>query len=115
MLGKLKSMAGAAGLDSVIDKIQPQIQQQIDSITSFKTTDLQDDNQYATLISNPVLMSINASSGGVTKMIPGFEKKFLNTMLSLRNELVDLSGEKPVLKEGYQDKLPAVLLEGFKG
>lgn len=114
MLGKLKKMASSGAVDQIVGKISPDLQKQLQAITSFNVSDLQDDDHFGQLVSQPALLSITASSGGITKMIPGFEEKFMGMMLHLRNELVDLSGEMPKLQEGFQEKLPTVLLEGLK-
>ncbi len=114
MLGKLKSMASSSAIDQVVKKVGPELQTHLNKIKNFSVSDLQDNSQYDRLVSRPALISVNASSSGITKLIPGFETKFLRMMVNLRDELVDLSGSKPQLKEGYQDKLTSVILKSFK-
>ena len=114
MLGKLKKMAAGGALDKIVGSLSPELQGTLQNITKFNVADLQEDEKFHGLISKPALMSITASSGGVTKLIPGFESKFMNMMLHLRNELVDLSGDTPKLQDGFQEKLPTVLMDGLK-
>ena len=114
MLGKLKNMAANGALDKVVGAISPELQQTLQNLTKYKVSDLQDDDQYHNLVIAPALLSVTASAGGTTKLIPGFNDKFKGMMLHLRNELVDLSGDLPKLQNDFQAKLPTVLLEGLK-
>lgn len=114
MLGKLKSMASGGAIDQIVKKVAPQLQTHLNKIKNFDVSDLQDNSQYDRLVSRPALMSVNASSSGITKLIPGFETKFLRMMVNLRDELVDLTGSKPQLKDGYQDKIKSVVVKSFK-
>jgi hypothetical protein len=114
MLGKLKDMASSGALDKVVGLLGPEMQQTLESIKQYNVSDLQDDEKYGVLVSKPALLTFTASAGGMTKMIPGFDDKFMRMMLHLRNELIDLSGDFPALQDGFQEKLPTALLDGLK-
>jgi len=114
MLGKLKGMASSGALDKVVGLLSPEMQQSLELIKQFNVSDMQDDDKYGALVSKPALVAFTASAGGVTKLIPGFDAKFMRMMLHLRNELIDLSGDFPQLQDGFQAKLPTVLMDGLK-
>ena len=114
MFDKMKKMASGGALDKVVGMLSPELQGTLESIKQYNVTDLQDDEKFGGLVSKPALMTFTASAGGVTKLIPGFDDKFMRMMLHLRNELVDLSGDIPKLQDGFQEKLPTVLMDGLK-
>jgi hypothetical protein len=114
MLGKLKGMASSGALDKAVGLLSPGMQQNLDQIKQYNVSDMQDDDKFGALVSKPALIAFTASAGGVTKLIPGFDDKFMRMMVHLRNELIDLSGDFPKLQDGFQEKLPAVLMDGLK-
>jgi hypothetical protein len=114
MLGKLKGMVANSPVEKVSNVISIHLQDKLTEITKFNVTDLQDDDKYSTIICKPTLTAINASSGGLTKLIPGFKRKFEKMMIHLRNELIDLTGETPKLKDDFKKNLQSVLLAGLK-
>jgi hypothetical protein len=114
MFGKLKAIASNGAVDKVAGSISVYIKDQLKSISTFNVSDLKDDDKYSKMITKPALTAINAGSGGLTKIIPGFKNKFIKMMLHLRNELIDLKGEKPKLKDGFKKNLPNILITGLK-
>lgn len=114
MFGALKDKIGGGAIDSAIEKFAPALQEHMDKIKSLQPADVQDDEKFTTMIVKPMLMSISASSGGVTKLIPKFETRFTGAMMHVRDELIIVDGSTVKLAEGSMDKLPKVLLEGFK-
>lgn len=114
MLGKLKNLAGSAALKPVVDKVTPMLEPHLEKIKALSPAAVQDDEQFKTTLIAPTLTAIAASTSGVTKMIPKFDEKFTNAMLHLRDELIIFDGNSVKLVDGFQGKLPTVLLEGLK-
>jgi hypothetical protein len=114
MLGKLKNIASSGVLDKVVAQLSPELSQSLEQIKQYNVKDLQNDDNYGSLVAKPALIALTASAGGATKLIPGFDDKFMKMMLHLRNELIDLTGDFPKLQDDFQSKLPTVLLEGLK-
>ena len=64
----------------------------------------------------PALTAVALASSGITKLIPGFDKRFTAAMLHTRNELVTIcpGTSKVGLADDYRQRLPQVLLDGLK-
>lgn len=118
MLGGLKNKIGGGAVDKVIDKaidkFAPALTEHLDKIKSLKPSEINDDAKFETLIIKPMLLSISGASGGVTKLIPKFDSRFTAAMFHVREELIVVDGEKVILVEDGQSRLPKVLVEGFK-
>ena len=116
MLGKLKSMASSGLMDKAIDQLCPQLRPHLDKLQSFKGSELNCDETFSNKFVVPTQIALAAASGGITKMIPGFDKRFTGAMLHARNELCVICPEtdKVALASDTKDRLAGVLLEGFK-
>ena len=114
MLGKLKDMAGGAAAQKVVEHITPALQPHLDKIKDLNPDVVQDDDRYKQTIVTPALTAVAAGSGGVTAMLPKFSEKFTNAMLHLRDELIVVEGGAVRLVDGFQQRLPAVLMAGIK-
>lgn len=114
MLGGLKDKMGAGAMQKAIDNFTPEIQSQLDKITSMSPDDIQNDDNFKSKIVSPALVAASAASSGATKLIPKFDIKFTNALLNVRNELVKFEGRTISLVEGYEKRLPEVLMQGFK-
>ena len=114
MFGNLKDKLCDSAVDKAINKFAPSLKEHMDTIKTLKPTDIQDNIKFKTMIISPMLISVSASSGGVTKLIPKFDERFQSAMLHVRNELVLVENDKVKLVEDSETKLPNVLLDGFK-
>ncbi len=114
MFGGLKDKIGGGAIDKAVEKFAPALTEHLDKIKSLKATDVNDDGKFDSLIIMPMLLSISGASGGVTKLIPKFDTRFKTAMFHVRDELIEVDGEKVKLVEDGQSKLPKVLVEGFK-
>ncbi|KAB7628459.1 hypothetical protein [Alkalilimnicola sp. S0819] len=114
MFGKLKEAAGGAAVQKVVDAISPQLMEHTDKLTALKPESVRCDDTYTETFVQPALLAVSAASSGVTKLIPRFEERFSAALLHLRDELLDLGGERVALVEGFQERLPEVMLSGLK-
>ncbi len=114
MFGKLKDLAGKAGVQSVVDKMTPLMMEELEKIKSIGPDKINDDAFFKTMISNPAWMLVSSTLGGIDKLYPPLEQKFGGMMLHMRNELVVATATSVSLVEGFQAKLPDVMLEGLK-
>lgn len=114
MFSKLKDMAGGAAINKAVDAIAPSLKPQLEKVTTMDASIVNDDEKFTDKMIRPAIIAISAASGGVTKMIPNFEAKLTNCLLHSRTELIKVEGEKVSLVEGFDKKLPGVLMEGLK-
>lgn len=114
MFAKFKDLAGGAALNKAIEKIAPSLKPQLEKVTTMDASVVKDDEKFTEKMIKPAILAISAASGGVTKMIPNFETKLTNCLLHSRTELMKVEGEKVSLVEGFDKKLPGVLMEGLK-
>lgn len=114
MFGKLKELAGNSAAQKVIDMIAPGLKDKLlSTLEDASPSAIANDDNFDSKVIEPVKLSIVAASGGVTKMLPGFDAKFKIAMLHLRDELLVLDGEAVALVNDFDKKLPDVLKSGF--
>ena len=114
MFGKLKDNLGSGAIDKAVNKFAPSLSVHMNKIKELKPTDVLDNVKFNSMVISPMLLSISASSGGVTKLIPKFDQRFQSAMLHVRDELILIEDDKIKLAENSQTRLPTVLVEGFK-
>ena len=114
MLGSLKNKIGSGAIDKAVKTFSPALTEHLDKIKSLKTTDINDDAKFESLVISPMLVTILAASGGVTKLVQNFDDRFKSAMFHVRNELIEVDGDQVTLVDDVQTKLPSVLAEGFK-
>jgi hypothetical protein len=114
MLGNIKNKLGDAAVQKAIEKFAPQISAQLHKLTSMKVEDVRSDEKFRTLVVSPALLAAAAASSGATNLIPKFDLKFTNALFNVRNELVNLETDKIQLVAGFEQRLPDVLMQGFK-
>ncbi len=114
MLGGLKDKIGGGAIEKAVKTFAPALTEHLDKIKTLKPTDINDDAKFNSLVISPMLISILAASGGVTKLVPKFDDRFKSAMFHVRNELIETDGNNVKLVDDVQAKLPSVLAEGFK-
>ncbi len=114
MLGNLKNKLGDGAVQKAIDKFAPEIEAQLKKITGMNVDDVKLDDNFKSKIVSPALLAVSAASSGATKLIPKFDIKFTNALFNVRNELVKVDTDKISLVDGFESRLPDVLMKGFK-
>lgn len=114
MFSGLKEKLGATAIETAVNKFSPMLTEQMAKITSLKASDVNDDENFESVIVSPILMAINAASIGTTKLIPNFDDRFKSAMYHIRNELVETDGDSVRFIEGSKERLPQILLESMK-
>ena len=120
MFGKLKGMAEkAAGngmIDKAVEKICPELQPQLNKLKNFDGNELRCDDTFSSKFITPTLTTLAVATSGLTKLIPGFEQRFTRALFHTRDELCLICPEtnKVTLASDLQQRLPQVLLDGFK-
>lgn len=114
MFGKLKESAGGAAVQKVVDALSPKLMEQTDRLKDMEPDVVRDDESFTEKFSKPALVAVAAMSSGVTSLVPRFEERFSAAMLHIRDELLVLDGERVELVEGFKERLPDVMLTGFK-
>lgn len=115
MLGKLKDMASAAGLEKTVSSIEPVVREHLSKVKALGAEIIRDDARYAAQVVQPAYLAVVAASSGVTKLIPQFEERFGRVMLALRDELVVIEEGAVRLVDDFQARLPKVLIDSLKG
>lgn len=114
MLGKLKEMAGNSAVQKIVDQVTPLLNEQLEKIKTLSPEKINDNEFFDKAISKPAWLAIMASLGGLTKLYPPLEAKFPLMMRHLRDELVVVDGASIALVEGFQAKLPKVIMDGLR-
>ncbi len=115
MLGKLNKVAGNGALQKAADAIAPSLHEHLEkAVGELSPAMVQDDDSYRETVVSPALLVASGASGGVTSLIPGFKEKFNSAMIHLRDELLVCTETSVALAEDVKERLPNVLMEGFK-
>jgi hypothetical protein len=114
MLGKLKEAAGGAALQKVVGAVAPALTPHLDKLSQLSPDLVRNDDSFKDKVIAPALLAIAGSTAGATALIPKFNEKFTQAMLHLRDELVVFEGDRISLVEGFQERLPSVLMAGLK-
>jgi hypothetical protein len=114
MLGSIKNKMGDSMMQKAIDKFSPEIEGQLKKITDMRVEDVRSDENFKLKFISPAIIAVSAASSGAIKLIPQFDIKFTNALLNVRNELVYFDVDKIHLVEGFEKRLPEVLMQGFK-
>jgi len=114
MFGKLKAAVADNAAEKGVLLLEPHIAPIMEEIKKLSPESISHDESYLNKIISPAKLTILAASSGMTKLIPQFDEKFTHCMFHLRDQLVDLSGEKIDLIPDFKDRLPQVLKEGLK-
>ena len=115
MFGKLKEAIGGGMIDKAISNIESDLQPHIDKVLNLSPEQVKDDSFYKDNVIKAAKISVEASTSGVTSLIPEFDKKFDKAMFSVRDELVIVNPDSLALVDDFQEKLPKVLTDSFKG
>jgi len=117
MLGNLKQKAMEKALDSLEKELGPAVEEKIDLFQNLKPADVNDDNKYKAIIVSPLWEVAKIQSGGAIGVAQKFvdvETKFREGLFNVRNELVQVEGEKVSLDPDFSDKVVPVLFESMK-
>ena len=116
MFNKLKSAMDNGPVRAAVENFSGQVSEKLKEISSLRPPDVMDDARYKEYVITPALLAAEASSSGMTSLIPDFENRFAIAMLYLRDELVivDVTNGTVGLVPDYQARVPDVLTEGFK-
>ena len=106
--GVSKSM-GEGVAKRAVEKASLVLQEELGKALKLGAKTIQDDEKYKKMVVKPALLSLAASSGGVTKLIPGFDEKFTKAMLQARDELLVFNGDEVTLADGFEKKLPGII------
>ena len=109
LFDKLKEGAGEGAAKRAVEVASPVLKEQLGKALKLGAKTIRDDEKYKTMVVQPALLSLAASSGGVTKLIPGFDEKITKAMLQARNELLVFKGDEVALADGFEKKLPGIL------
>jgi hypothetical protein len=100
---------GEGAAKRAVEKASPVLQEELGKALKLGAKTIQDDEKYKKMVVKPALLSLAASSGGVTKLIPGFDEKFTKAMLQARDELLVFNGDEVTLADGFEKKLPGII------
>jgi hypothetical protein len=116
MFNKLKSAMGDGPVRAAVENFSGKVSEKLKEISSLRPADVMDDARYKEYVIAPALLAAEASSSGMTRLIPDFENRFAIAMLYLRDELVivDAANGTVGLVLDYEARVPDVLTEGFK-
>ncbi len=116
MFNKLKSAMGSGPVRAAVENFSGQVSEKLKDISSLSPSDVMDDARYSEYVITPALLAAEASSSGMTNLVPDFERRFAVAMLYLRDELVIVDETKGTvgLVPDYRARVPDVLTEGFK-
>ena len=114
MLGKLKEKAGDKMVGKVVEQVAPSLQPHLEKIQELEPQQVKDDGLYREKVIDPALSAVKVASSGVAGLIPGFDDRFANALIKVRDELLVVDQEKVALVDDFAGRLPAVLMDGFR-
>jgi len=121
MFGKIKKAAADKLADhgvvaKVVENLSPHLSEQLHKVQELDGKAVACDDTFTSKFISPTLTALAVAAGGATKLIPNFDGRFTGAMLHTRDELVNVCAESGnvSLVGDFQQRLPQVLLEGFK-
>jgi len=114
MLGKLKEKAGDKMIGKVVEQVAPSLQPHLEKLQQLDPQQVKDDGLYREKVIDPALTAVKVASSGVAGLIPGFDGRFANALIKVRDELLVVDQDKVALVEDFAGRLPNVLMEGFR-
>jgi hypothetical protein len=115
MFGKLKEAVAGGAASKMVEKVSPQLAEQLKKVESLSPEMVQDDTQYQSTFVKPCITAISAATSGIAKIIPGFEAKMTAILMRLRDDIIEITDGKVKLVDGYQGKLAPAIISGLKG
>ena len=117
-------------IEMIKNMIEGKIQSAIDEkkalfeeIKAMKPSDIQDDEIYSKLITNPIWEGVKAQTGGlltlackipaVQKKVNVFQTKFSGGMFKVRDDLIVIENEKVSFVDDFQQKLVPTIKAAF--
>jgi len=98
----------------VVKLIIPIIEDKIDIIRTMDVETFNNDEKFHEKFSDRIYSLLTLYSGGIIKVIPFFKKKFYASMIEVKNEIVDINGEKVSIRPDFQEKLPQAIMRGLR-
>ena len=98
----------------VVKLIIPIIEDKIDIIRTMDVETFNNDEKFHEKFSDRIYSLLKLYSGGIIKIIPFFKKKFYASMIEVKNEIVDINGEKVSIRPDFQEKLPQAIMRGLR-
>ncbi|MES9878943.1 MAG: hypothetical protein ABW117_17735 [Candidatus Sedimenticola sp. 1PA] len=114
MLGKLKGMAGNAAIKGAAEKMVPILDKQLQNASSLGVSVIQDDEKYQSAVIDPAYLSVTASAGGVTSLVPNLEEKFVKAMFQVRDEAIIIEDNNISLVDDLDTVLPQILMNAMQ-
>ena len=109
LFDKLKEGVGEGAAKRAVEKATPIVKEHLGKALKLGAETLRDDEKYEAMVIKPALLSLAAQSGGLTKLIPGFDEKVLKAMRQARNELLVFEGDEVALADGFEKKLRGII------
>ena len=105
-----------AAYQTLIDTITPKVAPILEQASQLAPEYITDDAKYRSYVVEPAWLAIAGMTSGATSLIPNLHDRFVASLFHARTELVviDATTQKVSLVDGAKDRLPQVLLEGFR-
>tara|TARA_R110000868_G_scaffold318028_1_gene578822 strand:- start:34854 stop:35210 length:357 start_codon:yes stop_codon:yes gene_type:complete len=118
MLGKLKEVAMGKAMAKLETVLGPEVKNHVDTLKSLKPADVQDDEKFTSVFIKPTVISLKASTGGAITLAEKagikVEEKLVKGFLHIRDELIQVEGEKVKLDPDFASKAAPTLMAAFK-
>jgi phage-related protein len=101
---------------SAVDAITPKIEPIFEQALQLAPGVIADDAKYRSHVIDPAWVAVAGLTSGLTSLIPHLRERFSAALVHARAELlvIDASANKVSWVDGARERLPQVLLEGFK-
>ncbi len=117
MIGKLKEKAIKTAISKLEETVGSGITEKLETFKDLKPSDVQDNEKYNSIIINPLWEAVKLQSGGAITAASKFidvEAKFKQGLLNIRDELIQVEGEKVALDPDFQSKAVPTLISAFQ-
>jgi hypothetical protein len=114
--GRVGDATSGAAYQALVDAITPKIAPVMEQVRQLAPEYVTDDAKYRSHVVEPAWLAIAGMTSGAASLIPNLHDSFVGALFHARAELivVDAGSQKVSLAEGAMDRLPQVLLEGFR-
>ena len=121
--GKLDALKASAGdaasqpiYQSAVDAIAPKVEPVFEKASHLAPAIIADDVKYRSHVIEPAWLAVGSATSGLASLIPNLHERFAAALLHARAELlvIDKAANTVSLVPDARERLPHVLLEGFK-
>ena len=114
--GRVGDATSGAAYQALVDAITPKIAPVMEQVRQLAPEYVTDDGKYRSHVVEPAWLAIASMTSGAASLIPNLHDSFVAALFHARAELivVDAASQNVSLAEGAMDRLPQVLLEGFR-